>query len=615
MKSRQAPTRLQALVYVGLAALLGGCQGGFYKPQRVELAAPVATGATPSTPAKQWPYLSAALYFDDSAVHDATFRDQRNGDLSHLFVRVSFDHPALGGLRTVPLYLLDLEHGSLDQTSGAELIAKLPVAPNRRRQYFMDIEVIALEKSKLEIVKKIWEKAKPLVTSALAATGIGGAAGVALDTASGLLDDLTASKDYRSTLHIATPAVFPGDDGRLVYLLYLIVPTDKRMVIDAHAEELGRKDLTICRRSTGEPFVCVQGEPGQPHPPYTTLPYIIVEYRASDYLDDERLIAQAIDARCVAISAGAVTRAQQALDLGHDQLAISSAQRVYEQALVTRASGLMEVRTRTTAWAEAAADPGIANAPGKQAVALEAVLAYLMLERDAPDDPNDRGRLAAISGCVTAEASRLPVYRVLESAIPLLSRPYPADEAAKLEVLTRLRPISSLDQQLARLGLAAVLEGSTLKLRASLLVASIEEDLLRSQFAAPIAILQADEATPQERTAANQKLSELVAGPLKVCETCRFAALDALKRQAERTAPAETRRRLVRRFAAVEDATRVTQALRSRAVVDLWTGGTGAEATAKAAAIDLAVPPVLAEPATESAVANLEGLVKASSVE
>lgn len=317
--------RNSMLLALSLLAGLCGC-GGFYVVSERSV-----IESSQGSKVEQLQYITATIDLKNrDAIHSATFADSRDGDLSRLFVYASYTNPAFGdaAARSIPLYLVDLENGTVDSTSGAELISRLPQFGEARGSAFITIKTQALKKSDLSVILDVWNASKSLVETATSAAAGSKQVLEAVNTTTQILEKL-AIKEYTATASLKVPQNLEQEHYAQVFLL---LPTDRTArlneVAQAELTKLGKTPLSTCRKATGA-YACRNDQE------YLDFPYIIVDYSLSAYVADPSLIPQRLDPSCSLLSVEQVQNALKRID--ENSAFLSDIQKSEEKSLAQRA--------------------------------------------------------------------------------------------------------------------------------------------------------------------------------------------------------------------------------------------------------------------------------------
>lgn len=515
-------------VFVGFYLTLTGC-GGFYTITEASLAAGNTTRAEPGTE-KGFDYLSARIYFKgDQALSSPHFRENRDSKLSHLYIYALFNHPALGGQKEIPLYLIDIEKGTLEVTAGMELISKLPLLPNQRgNQPMLSLKAVALEKSKLDIFRVIWGKAKPMIQTIALSTGAGVGVGIAMDSLSSLLEELASAKEFRYQKNLIPPTSF-GDGVIGKVEMYLLAPTDKDGILTSEIlAQLQKKDFVLKRDgSTGLPVVFEGNQE------YVELPYLLIDYRLSNYVEIENLIPQKLDDSCAVLSLQKLQNAQETLA----HAALSAPQMELETQLLEQAKAYFQVKSAVLDWkSEGSTEQEV------QKKRREAVDAYFDYQQFFGNRKPLKGkmyvsyfqeRMDSLDQCTERWAQKLPGYLALQKVSQrlalLLNRIDKLESELAMEgALQELRPILALDQILSKLpGVGeGMIRGSALYNRAAAAIANIEDEEYNKYYqnvTSQLQTLSPSEQAEQLRTKLVDKM------PLLQCELCKDKIAEAIR--------------------------------------------------------------------------------------
>lgn len=515
-------------VLVGVYLTLVGC-GGFYTMHQTPLAAGSTTKVKKEA-AQGLNYLSARIYFKgDQALSNPIFRESRDSKLSHLYIYALFNHPSLGGQKEIPLYLIDLEKGSLEVTEGVELISKLPLLPNQRgNQPMLSLKAVALEKSKLDIFRLIWLKAKPMLQTIAISTGAGAGVGVALDSLSSLMEELAAAKEFRYQKNLIPPTSFgEGVVGKVE--MYLLAPTDKEGILQlALIDQLQKKDLVLKRDDQGGLPMVFDGTRE-----YKDLPYLLIDYQLSNYVEIDDFIPQKLDGTCAVLSEQKLQSAQESL--AHATL--SAEQMELETRLLERAKAYSRVKANVSNWKSEGS-----TEEERQKKRREAVDAYVDYQQFFASQLSPKGdiylsyfqdRVLSLDQCTELWAQKLPGYLTLQKvshrlALLLNQMSHLDSEQAMEHVLQELHPILVLDQTLSKLpGIGeGMIRGSALYNRAAAAIANIEEEEFARFYRSSTNQLQTDAPSSEMDQLQAKLLTRL---PLLQCELCKDKIVESIR--------------------------------------------------------------------------------------
>ena len=326
------PNRLLTAV-VGATALLACGGGGFYKVADGIHRTASAGGAAPLDVG----YISASIDLQNRTVFTTPlYTAKRDGDLTHLYVYASFAN-GLNGPKQIPLYLIDFEKGTADDTRGDELISHYPFDPDIRGKPLFDIQTRALKKNVADTALQVWNVTKGFAQN-MAGLAFGPSTAPvfgALDQASDVLKSLAAT-EQQYTAHIALPGSVPGANYADVYL---ILATDDRNNtlpgVDVIASKFIHGSVTLCQDNgdASTYYACLDGNK------FADLPYIIVTFTLQNFVSDP-LLLPSLAGGCQVVTDGSIaTSLARIAQAG----AVSSAQHDLESALDSRASALVTI--------------------------------------------------------------------------------------------------------------------------------------------------------------------------------------------------------------------------------------------------------------------------------
>ena len=327
---RMTPAVIGILMVASVA-----CGGGFYKIDD-SVRRDVSTGGVPQDPG----YITATIDLQNRKIlTSAVYNDSRDQDLSHLYVFASFSGD-VSGPRQIPLYLIDFDKGTIDDTRGDELISHFPIQLDARGKPLLKIQTRALKNNVADTALKVWNITKD-VSQRLATLAFGKQASAvfgAVDDAAGVLQNLAATeKAY--TAQIALPGSLESAEFADIYL---ILATDKHNevlpVVKASADEFQKQAFTLCDQN-GSTFACID------HKPYDKLPYIIVTFRVQNFVADPMLIPR-LGPNCTEVDNAMIATSRARIA---ETRAVSDAQRVLEEAIGDRLDALLAIRKKLAA--------------------------------------------------------------------------------------------------------------------------------------------------------------------------------------------------------------------------------------------------------------------------
>ncbi len=320
----------------GLALLLtAGCSGGYYNLSEALPATPSADG-TAVPPATGYVTATVRLVNAELLLTDS-FRTSRNSDLSHLYIYADFQQSP-SGPRTIPLYLVDLDHGTYRGTDADELLSRLPYNANSVGTQLFEIKTVALDKNFADTVAEVWEMTDELVKDLGGMTG-----GPNAMAAFKIIDTATKTlKKFGSREKIlAKKFMVPNRPTQSSFAeVLLVTPTDSSaQPIESAAHEKARfvaatdaKKVAVAKQGRLS-YLTVDGKR------FTNLPYILIEYQLDEYVYDRRLLTQ-VTRGCPEITRSQLESARNAL---YEATAISPRQARLETEVLTRAEFVLTV--------------------------------------------------------------------------------------------------------------------------------------------------------------------------------------------------------------------------------------------------------------------------------
>jgi len=313
---------------------IAACGGGFYKVDD-SIRRSVTTSGSPEDPG----YITANIDLQNKRVlTSGLYNDSRDHNLNHLYIYALFSDD-VSGPKQIPLYLIDFDKGTIDDTRGDELISHFPIRLDARGKPLLKIQTRALAKNVADTALKVWTITKD-VSQRLAPLALGPQANTvfaAVDGAAGVLQNLAATeKAY--TAQVALPSAL---DSAEFADIYLILATDKHNKVlpdvEAAVAEFQKQTITLCDQN-GSTFACIDGKP------YDKLPYIIVTFRVQNYVSDRQLVPKLSTSCSEADNAMIATSRLRVFEAR----AVSDTQRVLEEALDDRLDALITIRKKIT---------------------------------------------------------------------------------------------------------------------------------------------------------------------------------------------------------------------------------------------------------------------------
>ncbi|MFY0568791.1 hypothetical protein ACN28E_33905 [Archangium lansingense] len=285
-----------------LALSLAAC-GGFFAVSDPVMRASAGEPATTSLK-----YVTAVANLHNRILfQDEEFRESRQSKLTYLYVAVSYSHQKVEGgqPRLIPLYLIDLEKGSVSETRGAELISRLPWDENARGQTFLKIETRAITDSDAKFVVDLWKGSQSLIQQAVgSATGVDQSL-AAINTIAGIFEGIS-SKEFQYSASIAVPTTFSKSRSAVAYL---IAPTDRegklKEAASAEIARLSQAPSTVSLCYVGGDAVICEGESA-----YQAYPYVLVTFDISSYVSDNQLLPQKFTDDCSDLDDARVSKAR-----------------------------------------------------------------------------------------------------------------------------------------------------------------------------------------------------------------------------------------------------------------------------------------------------------------
>lgn len=299
---------------------------------------------------KHFPYLTSRIYLrgEREIFMKDIFKNKRNTKLSHLYICASYKHPIYQVEKSIPLFMVDLDNPKYNINEGDLIISKIPILSDHREYGALKIESIALEKSKIDIISEYYEKGQKILQdqNLYPILGVAGA-GAALDVISSVLKDVAGSnsKKYTSAITLQTPTFFPNGSLHQVQMYFILPTQNDGIIIPEAINEIKSKHFLIKRDNiTNEPFAYI-GEQK-----YTSLPYILIDYSLSDYVQELNLFPQVFSEDCSEINENSLKRVNEAIE--SPQTILSPQQKARELDLLRYAKGLCELRTAINLWSE-----------------------------------------------------------------------------------------------------------------------------------------------------------------------------------------------------------------------------------------------------------------------
>jgi hypothetical protein len=117
--------------------------GGFYKVDDAKQHAVTTDGTL-----QELGYVTATISLQNNKLFTTPlYKDGRDGDLAHFYAYAQFPNIPSGSSQAIPLYLIDLQTGSIIDTRGGELISHYPINPDSRGDALFTIQTKALKKT------------------------------------------------------------------------------------------------------------------------------------------------------------------------------------------------------------------------------------------------------------------------------------------------------------------------------------------------------------------------------------------------------------------------------------------------------------------------------------
>lgn len=519
---------------LGAVAVTAAC-AGFYRIPDVPQAETAAGDRV-----SDLRYLTATVDLHNKTVLTSKeYREERDSDLEYLYIYAEFDHPAFGK-SVIPLFLLNLKNGSLEETKGAELISKFPLRPDRRGKPFVVFRTAALEKSGADIALQVFQDSKTLIDGALKSVGPAGPYAVkAVDVAANLVQAV-ASKEYRYQVSTAVPATY---SNATFAQGYLVVPTDSDgNILHAADQEIRSLDgkLSVCRSGGGSGFVC--HDDGTP---YRRYPYILIDFRLTDYIDDPLLLPQVFAPNCSNVSQAILDQASATLLLP-DRL--SPEQVAQERALVDHAQAYLAMTTEVHGK--------------KYPEAVNAYEAYSFLNRSSDSFylARFKARYDVLDQCIATGLASIPggdvVLQLTKASHGTVELDKQAEESLE-EMLRGLSVIVDVAQQQAFL----FLQDTRLYQRALARVRGVERFVFAKWYKADVDVLRRKPSQAQAWTVIARLEAKVQATN---CSLCRSEASQALADYNSSVLSQKLASVEVERLALQEDASKLRSALAVR---------------------------------------------------
>ena len=395
----------------GWCVVTMGCGGGFYRVDDAVQKAPVQKGTL-----GDFGYVTATINLQNSDLFaSSTYIDSRDGNLAHLYVYAQFPNSPAGTSQAIPLYLIDLDKGSIVDTRGAELISHYPINADSRGSTAFTIETRALKRTVGDTALKVWQLSGGLAQKV---AGMSGPQATALfdvvNQGAGILGNL-ASTDQSHEAHVVIPKNYDKPEYADIYL---ILPTDKHgEALEAVKNEatsfVSAADITLCRDDSNLMYACKGGS----H--YKGLPYIIVDFQLQNHVSDSALLEH-IDSACN-IKPDQLKAAQERVEVPG---VLSDPQLDLERVVNDRAGRLLQLRS--------------ALSDGKQSAAMDIYDDYVSL----PPLPETvkasslyttiyAARIKALNDCTTVAEKAIPGYEAADGLLKYISTEVDFDNAAE----------------------------------------------------------------------------------------------------------------------------------------------------------------------------------------
>jgi hypothetical protein len=283
-------------------------------------------------------YVSASVYLRNSnTLLSDLFTKDRANKIKLLYISTKFTHPVLAPTgKNVPLYMLNLDNGSLTESQGAQLIAKLPIDPNSAITGVLTFETHAVEKANVDGAMGIFKIASGIIGQAGIANAGLSTSLTLVDSAASQLDKMSVS-DRTYSLNVVAPDIIKKKQ----FLIYCILPTDSQGRILPKATDLAKNMLAykILPKSDG-------GYLSKDDNDYTDLPYLVIDYTISDYVSDTSYLPKDISSTCGEITLQTVNDAENSLNSAGYLL--SSEQKAQEVTLTAKGRRLCELVSAVT---------------------------------------------------------------------------------------------------------------------------------------------------------------------------------------------------------------------------------------------------------------------------
>ncbi len=310
--------------------LVTACGGGFYEVsdklhKTTENASDVTSG---------FEYATATIDLQNRDLFfQPIFTSKRDGSLAHLYVYASFTAVATGP-KQIPLYLIDFDKHSVDETRGDELLSHYPINKDVRGIPLFTIETRALTKNTADQALGVWGVTKSFAQN-MASLAVGPQTAPvfsALDQAATTLQSFSAP-EWRYTAHIAIPRNYTKTEFADIYFI-LANDINGNILPDLQSElaKVMASTVTVVSNAGG---TLVFSDAKQ----YTGLPYIIVDFTIQDYLSDPDLLS--VGPHCAGVNASAVATSRAKLAQPGQ---LSTTQRELEQALTDEADAYLALK-------------------------------------------------------------------------------------------------------------------------------------------------------------------------------------------------------------------------------------------------------------------------------
>lgn len=409
------------LMLIAYSTACGG--GGFFIID--ETNAELADGAKVSNER----YLTMQIDFRNKDVLlSDSYRSERDSDFKYIYIFAEFTEP-VAGAGAIPLFLIDLSTGAMQETRGAELISKLPLRPEVRGTQFFEIETRALEKSLANVIVDIWSSVEDIVKAAATTISPGTQTALSVVDSAATLLDRVASKERIYAARIAVRRNF--NQERLAQV-YFLLPTDEEgRVLDSAKRVINQArsaGLTICRNPSGDAFACVG--PENQRKSFEDFPYIIFDFRLQQYVEDDALLPRAFGLGCVNLTADRVATARARLGIPG---LLHPEQAHEEELIIERADRFLALQRLVQAR--------------EFSRAVDAYTDYIEIGIGSGSPVYEyafKTRTTELAACVQSQLTRIPGNEIIGPMVTLLSVPMNLTSGAEDELQNKLKEIVAL---------------------------------------------------------------------------------------------------------------------------------------------------------------------------